>query len=641
MRSRVGLLSLVLASGCATSQGVPNWARHVRPADVEVDAPTDDLSARLLDELAVPTLLDEHLAPEQIALVSVREIAAGHQVDGALWLAIGSYRYHQETREAVNRGRAGFQDLPANVRVNAYADLVRAEIDRYSSLGFNRELVALDARVYGRGAAEKELQEQLTALGKTTPIERESLRDALWELRPSTAAVEGSRYPQLVEAFHRRLLADARAEPRDEHPAIYLARTPVAALQVDAVQTTFSYFEPTACASVAEGFPSLRPAMVAALASPRPQTRSNAAAVLGMAPSNETRAVLEARLADEPDARVKLVIAYALVHHGVASQLSALTEALQSCQGPACTLPVMLLQWLPASSKGELDQASLARILLGNQYEPRAHLFAAAALRDLGHQKALDPATVEALIVAARRRANFAEEYTAIPAFDAIADAAVLSRAEVVARIKGRDQTAPTARQDLLFPGPLAARLARVAIAEDLPLLVQLMERVAAVKGPEADVVVEAALHVPGAEAEAVLTNWFNRYDGLRVHIAVGLLARTGFPRDRLDGMVARGGARSRIIVKAIVHAPDVGATLIDALDNGGIGDKLAAAEIAGTVGQPGPEPSLRRALGYSDGRYYPNDALVRHAAMQSLVRIALGVAKPSPVAGAPAPAEP
>ena len=137
--------------------------------------------------------------------------------------------------------RAGrLRRLPINVRVKAYAELVRAEIDRYSSFGFDRELTALDARVYGRGEAEKALQEQLTALGKTTPIERESLRDALWELRPSTAAVEGSRYPQLVEAFHQRLVADFRADANDEHPAIYLARTPIAALQADAVQVDVS-----------------------------------------------------------------------------------------------------------------------------------------------------------------------------------------------------------------------------------------------------------------------------------------------------------------------------------------------------------------------------------------------------------------
>src|SRR5581483_344647 len=109
----------------------------------------------------------------------------------------------------------------------------------------------------------------------------------------------------------------------------------------------------------------------------------------------------------ETDPRVRLVIAYALVHHGVSEQVPALTAALQSCRGPECTLPVMLIQWLPSSAKENLDQPSLARILLGSQYEPRAHLFAAAALRDLGQHRSLDPATIEALIVASRRRNTF------------------------------------------------------------------------------------------------------------------------------------------------------------------------------------------------------------------------------------------
>jgi len=633
LQGLVGGLCLLLAAGGCATPGVPSWAKHVRPADVEADAATDEILRTLVEELAQRDLPDGHLAPEQIALVGLREIAAGHQVDGALWLAVGSYRYHQQTRLAVMRGRAGLDALPPNVRVKAYVQLVHDEIDRFSSLGFGREIAALDARVHGRGEVEKALQEQLTALGKTTPIEREALRDALWELRPSTAAVEGSRYPRLVEAFHRRLLDDFRADARDEHPEIYLARTPIAAMQAEAVQTAPSYFEPMLCTGVAEGFPALRPALVAALASPRPQARANAAAVLAMAPAQETRAALEARLAIELDLRVRLVMAYALVHHGVSEQVPTLTTALQSCQGPECTLPVMLIQWLPSTAKENLDQSSLARILVGNQYEPRAHLFAAAALRDLGRHKALDPATIEALIVASRRRNTFDEEHVAIPAFDAIAEAAVLSRAEVVARIEGRDKTSPTAQKDVLFPGPLLARLARVAIAEDLPLLVRAMDRFAGTKGPEADVLIDAVLHVPGDRADAILVNWFNGHEGLRAHIVVGLFARPGFPRDQLERLVARGDARARIIVKALEHAPDTGAIVVDAMDNGSIVDKLGAAELAGMVGAAGVETSLRRLLRYRDDRYYPNDALVRHAAMRALVRIALGAAKPAPVA--------
>ena len=40
------------------------------------------------------------------------------------------------------------------MRPKAYAELVHAEIERYSSFDFDRELAVLDGRVYGRGEAE-------------------------------------------------------------------------------------------------------------------------------------------------------------------------------------------------------------------------------------------------------------------------------------------------------------------------------------------------------------------------------------------------------------------------------------------------------------------------------------------------------
>ena len=107
MLKAVGLLWLVAACGCAASmQGVPNWAKHVRPADVAVDVATDEVARQLLEELELPGLLDGHLAGEQIALVGVREIAAGHSVDGALWLAIGSYRAPYAARASSVLGRS-------------------------------------------------------------------------------------------------------------------------------------------------------------------------------------------------------------------------------------------------------------------------------------------------------------------------------------------------------------------------------------------------------------------------------------------------------------------------------------------------------------------------------------------------------
>jgi hypothetical protein len=637
----ISLLVLFAVAGCA--EGVPEWAMHVRPGHVDPDSATDTVAGTLLRELKDfgHHLPDGHLAPEEIASVALREIADGHQADAALWLAMASYRYHQEAFEAIRKTRTA--QVPRGVNMKAYANLIRNELERYNHLNFDNELSALRARVYGRTEVEKALQEQVAVLGKTTAIEREALRDALWELRPSAAAAEASRYPLLVEAFRHRLRADFAGDTRDEHPAIYLAWTPYGALQAEALAVTVGFFEPPVCAALADAFPLLRPTVIAALTSTRPQTRANAAVVLGLAPSQETRVLLEQRLAGEPDPKVKLALQFALVHHGATEQMQPFTAVLQSCEGASCTLPVMLSQWLPATSKVELDQSSLARIVVGTQYEPRAHMFAAAVLRDIGRQKALDPATVEALIVAGRRRLNETDERAASLAFDAVADSALLSRAAVIARIDGHGLTMTNPQRDVLFPGPLLGRLAKVSTIDDLPLLTRLMDRFGDTKGPEPDAIVDAALHIPGREADTRLLRWFDRYANLRLHIAVGLVGRATVSRAEIYRIGERGGASVQIVTHAMLQGRDTETILSGYLRDEIFSHQLAAAELAGLIEQNHARDDLRRLLSFNDAHYYPNDVLVRHAAMVSLVRMALVATKPAPVTtvGAQAPAPP
>src|SRR5262249_13032084 len=158
------------------------------------------------------------------------------------------------------------------------------------------------------------------------------------------------------------------------NPPIFLAQMPVAAAKEEAIYATSLFFEPVLCDNVSNAFPALRPAMLKALAASRPQARANAAATLGMAPSDESKAALQAHLGTETDARVKLVISYALVLHGEAEQALPIATALQSCQGEACTLPVMLAGWLPQSARKNLDQAPLARIVGDKKAQIRARL---------------------------------------------------------------------------------------------------------------------------------------------------------------------------------------------------------------------------------------------------------------------------
>ena len=178
----------------------------------------------------------------------------------------------------------------------------------------------------------------------------------------------------------------------------------MSALQADAVFASVSHFEPGVCKGVALAFPGPRKAMVAALDHKRPEVRANAAATLGMAPSDETRPLLEARIGTESDPRVKLALAFALIRHGVAEHLTTLTAAAAACTSSTCALPVSLIQWLPLSARPDLDPAPFARMVADPRMDKRARHFAAAVLHDIGHDKALDPASIEALIVAGHQK---------------------------------------------------------------------------------------------------------------------------------------------------------------------------------------------------------------------------------------------
>jgi hypothetical protein len=356
--------------------------------------------------------------------------------------------------------------------------------------------------------------------------------------------------------------------------------------------------------------------------------RANAAAVLALAPSEETRAELEKRQAEETDANVKLVLAYALVHHGVTANAAQLASALASCKARACTLPAMLTQWLPSEVKADVDQAVLARLVAGTSYEPLTHLFAAATLRDLQRDKPLELATVDALATAGRRKTP-EEEKTVTVALQAMRDAAALTREDVLGRLN-----ISKGGPDAVAPAPMLARLTKVSTVDDLPLLGRLLPRWGDGKGPEGALIVEAALNVPGPEADAKLMFWFQHYPALQQMIALGLIARPSVPRPQLAQLVARGGAGPNLIFKFLTQAPDAEAALLAYLQNGSLPDKLVAAEIAGYAGKPSAREPLRRLLAFHDDRYYPNDAVIRHVAMASLVRLALtATAKPAPTA--------
>lgn len=643
--SAVALGWVALGAGCvpmmaAQDAGVPTWAQHVRTMPIDPDFGTADTLQRLIWELSQPNLVEVHLAPERIALLALEQNRQGHTVDAALFLAVASYRYHEETVRAIERGFYAADHLPVGVRQGPFIELVKEEVHRFGGMNFYDELDLLRERLTGQVGTELAMQQQLAELGKAGALDRSALHDALAEWQPKNKkAGSVSQYPALVKAFQFRLLHDFEWDQKDRTQASYLARTPIPELQAQALKSVGLMFQPAVCAGVADSFPELRPTVVASLASARPEERGNAAAVLGLAPSSETQGALQARLAVETNPLVKLVLAFALFRHGDRAQLDVLKEAIRSCAGPPCGLPASLIQWLPLDVKSEIDQALIARVARDPAMGDFARSFATVTLRDIGRVKALDAASVDALIIAARGRAP--EDRMGLWAMEAIGDAAVLSRNDILPRLDDKDFS-PAHRQDHLFPGPLLARLSQVATEDDLPLLGRMMTRFGERPGPEAGLIVDAALRLPGQAVDARLVNWYGRYPAQETHIALGLVHRASLPAAQLERLLLKGRTRTQIAVRLVRQTPDAETMLLMYLRTGKIGERADAAELAGLAFQAHAYADLRNLLSYKDALYYPNDALVRHIAMKSMLRIAL-VSKnppsdPPPTRSAPRP---
>jgi hypothetical protein len=105
--------------------------------------------------------------------------------------------------------------------------------------------------------------------------------------------------------------------------------------------------------------------------------------------------------------------------------------------------------------------------------------------------------------------------------------------------------------------------------------------------------------------------------------IVVGL-SGTDFPADRLARLVAGTDARAILMLKILQKAPDLMTALSGYLRGANPADKFAAAEMAGLAPLSDAPDGLVALLYFHDARYYPNDAVLRHAAVESLVRIAL-----------------
>jgi hypothetical protein len=598
---------------------LPSWAKHVQTTNVNTGMPFDQAAADIVAQLRAPQLAEVHMPAEQIALAAMQSLEAGHRSDAALLLAIASYRYRQQAERILE---VGFHAPPGvDVNYSAYYKLRAAEEVTYERLGFGDELRVTAAWLRGEEALEvdADLMQRLDQLVHSRPVDEETFREAIRQRLPITAdpSPETPQGAALAEGFLARLRLDAADKRKHLVRAAWaMSQTPLPAFQLEALRFASLPVSPRFCSPIADQLGAHRAAVAAMLSDPRDATRAAAAVVLGMNPMADQIPPLERMWETERQPLVRQAVAYALARHGKRERVRDLVASLDGCVGDSCLQALSLLDFLPRDILLNVAEGVPAAFAVTGRDWP-IRFFAVAVLSRMTLEHSLGAASRAALFTASHDR----HRELSRAALEAIASDTGLGRNEVIGRL---GEASPD------FP-PLLARLAVVATEADLPLLRGLMPRFARVDGPQSASLVEAAARVPGPAAEALLLAWFDAHPPLRAQITLRMLERRPSSMEALGKIAGGRDSRAGLMVRLALGTPDALGALDRALRASDPNDRLFAARLAGIVRAPGSMDGLWQLVNVHDDRYYPEDALIRHQAMASLLWIALAAHRPPP----------
>ncbi len=609
------------SGGSAGGRSVPTFAIHIKAPTVNQRPDTKAVAGTLAAELRHSSILtDNYVAPEQVAAVAVSELRQGNDWDAALFLSIAGYRYHQVALRAHSVGTETALARAGRINVDAYIKHIRNEIRLFSSLDFDDELKMVSARARQEPQAQKILQEGLLKVLASEEDQRQALIDdiAAQMEQVKAARQEDIHYSDLAQNYLKRLEQDANDEIHQSTASFYLAKTPLKAYHLSGLQHTYRLFDHHLVREITPRLNEYRPQVLAALKQGSIHTRSTAAIILGLNPSEEHIAALEEVNVEMGLApQLKLSVAFALTQHDRVEHLETLQVALSSCSAGICDHAAQLAQWLRPEFESQLDVSMIARVLAGRGNATRARYLAAVILGDIGEDQPLPPDALSALLAAS----HDSDDEVAEAASRAVSRLAQLDRTKVHELY----QQHPGARTALL------ARLEEVASAEDLPFLTQQFSRaIAAENQDDLKSIIGAVGHIPGPQAYGTLIRWYENNSSPRFTLALTLIRREDRNVQQLQQLAAQHAGIGGLVLGFGTEDPRTINAARVILTSGQISDRLQAAILVGLLHQRELLPQLWTLASYSNNNYYPADAVIRNAAMGAIIRIEMAGSAPT-----------
>jgi hypothetical protein len=618
----VGLLAL---PGCAAPRpdySPPDWLRHhTMPQTVE-SAQLDTQIAAITQDLSAPLPLSGARPPEEIAISAIHALEHGLIPDACLLIAAADYRFFQAAKQAAANQKITRQDarylalspLPRQVAER----LMAREVEVYSTRRFTDQLDMCTDLLFNRRGQENLVSRIATRILTT---ERDAMEDILTNLRASDDKTSTSApnlslaHPELAAALLTRLKQDARSTESDRRAWELLAALPFADFQIAALEQVQTYAEPLLLRTLLRHslkLPGLIDRVRSLMESPSATTRSNVAILGGFA--SGLRDIQEiSRLAEkETDPLTRLSLIFALAAKG---DHDAFLSLLQAAAGDAVSgdeqdHAMSLLHWLPETTKKSLTPEDLFRLLDSSRGRYIAFAGALALVQQMAPSIGADGPTVAFIM----KRLGMIDETILVERL-----------ARALAAIPQIDHTSVLAAVELSQHAnqriALLMRLEQLVGPEDLPYLVLWWSRF-----PDTDTrlrIVDATTRITGEAATAALLEFFDDPQAselTRYRIAINLALRPDAPCAHLSERVLRYPSDYTLPVLLLCGDERGPKIMQAAFESSDPVKRFVAVSTASELDLDSVDRQLWVQTTYIERHRYPNDVILRHAALQALL---------------------
>ena len=621
-------LNALLFLGCATAgpKPLPGWLIHVPGQSGQPRPPLAHAQERLIGELNQPRLPASYLTPEQIARYSEQLVNDGNPLDATVFLTAASYTYHRQADFALREADRTAAIHLANATpqgVDMFREFVKEEYQTFRDLDFT-DAMEMTLALWER---KKKVFEQIDHEWKqvsgsfgVSSIERQNaIKNELTKKLETARAPEWDKlkYPRVADALLNRLKADLADAQFDFNAGLHIAAVPFKPYLLTGLHNAPMPFLVPVCRSIGLRFAVYEDAVIEALGSSSPNTRSNAALILGLRGGEKYLETLKSAYQSESVPIVKWSMVYALiVAETDDAYRKSMVQRIASHTREAVTKDqvdhlILLYQWLPPEAAAALDVQWLHQIVADEDNNSFARSFAMSTLGEIGSQTQL-PAATRNLLLTLSDDSN--------PHFAEWAHNAVI-------RLKSLDKKTAKAflAQNAAGKDALLERTLVLSDPDDFDFWQTQSNGFASQSEMGKRITIWGVAATGKEKSKDTLRQLFTAHREYRLDIGIAYASLPGITNDELAALAAIDAGVGGTFLLFAAEEREIAVTrLSNLLHSAHPGEKLAGARLAKMFFVKEQKVALQHNADFYDNRYYPTDAVLRNRQLDALLHISV-----------------